>query len=183
MYQNFDDPWHQSEEQNNQYSYSRLISLLNIKRFGINSVVEFGCGLGYYTKMISDIGSVSVRGIDISETAISKAKTNFPHLDFAVDQVQNIDNYKDYDAVLFAEIVWYILDDINLIFEKMSKNMKGKYFLNNLVFYKGHQQYGREYFTSLKEFIDFVPFTLIGHSEATTVDSDTVETSSIFLIE
>lgn len=104
MYQRFPDPWHQSEFRNNIFSYSRNAAILHMKNFGINRVVEFGCGLGYYTKMLSDAG-FDVLGVDMSQTAIEKAPKNFPKLKFKVDQIENIQSYSDYDCFLLAEIV------------------------------------------------------------------------------
>ncbi len=40
----------------------------------------------------------------------------------------------------------------------MKEKMKGKYFIHNLVFYKGQQEYGNQYFTNLDEFIKVLPF-------------------------
>jgi len=182
MYQKFDDPWHQSNIVDVGGGFSRLATIVNIKKFGIKSVVEFGCGFGYYANFISQYTKARVKGIDISSTAIEKARSLYPSIEFGVDKIQNIETYTEYESVLFAEITWYILDDINMIFEKMLKHFSGKYFLHNLVFYKGQQKYGTEYFTNLKEFIDYVPFKLVGYAEATTVDSDTTETSTIFEI-
>lgn len=184
MYQRFPNPWLQESEQHNVNSYSRNIAIINLRLFKIGSVVEFGCGLGYFTNLIfQNIQDIKIKGIDVSPTAINKAKYLWPHLDFEVDKVQNIEKYANYDAVLFGEIMWYILDDLDGIFKKMMRNFRGKYFLNNLVFYKGQQQYGNKFFTNLKEFIEFVPFKLLGYSEATTVNDDTIETSTIFKIE
>ncbi|MFN6039949.1 MAG: hypothetical protein ACK452_15880, partial [Bacteroidota bacterium] len=76
----------------------------------------------------------------------------------------------------------YILPELNKLFEALNKNFKGKYLIVNQVFYKGTQKYGTEYFTNLNEFIEFVPFTLIGKCEATTINDSTIETSTIFKI-
>ena len=183
MYQNFDDPWHQASSNYNANSYSRNFSILNIRKYKIKSLVEFGCGLGYYTNLLHKSTGIKIIGIDISPTAIDKAKKLWPDLDFAVDKIQNLKNYSKYEAILFAEITWYILTDLDDIFKQMLCNFNGKYFLHNLVFYKGQQKYGTQFFTNLKEFIDYVPFKLIGCAEATTVDSDSIETSTIFKIE
>ena len=71
---------------------------------------------------------------------------------------------------------------IDRIFDIMKKKLKGKYFIHNLVFYKGQQKYGNEYFTSLKEFISFCPFKLVGKVEIDICGNDCFETSSIFKI-
>ena len=68
------------------------------------------------------------------------------------------------------------------IFKKMSIKLKGKYFIHNLVFYKGQQKYGNDYFKNLDEFIDFCPFELIAKVEIDIKNTNTIETSSIFKI-
>ncbi|MBI1829553.1 MAG: methyltransferase domain-containing protein [Thaumarchaeota archaeon] len=184
MYQKFEDPWNQTLDIHNAYSYSRNCAIINLCRYKIKSVVEFGCGLGYFTNLIKqNIPSIKIKGIDISKEAIKKAKKNWPKLDFEVNNVRNIEKYSKYNAMLFAEIMWYILDDLDMIFGKMLNHFEGKYFLCNLVFYKGQQKYGTEYFTNLKELIEYVPFQMIGHCEATTTDTDAIETSTIFMIK
>ena len=64
----------------------------------------------------------------------------------------------------------------------MKEHFKGKYLIVNQVFYKGSQKYGTEYFTSLQEFIEYVPFELLGQCEATLQTDSTIETSTIFKI-
>jgi SAM-dependent methyltransferase len=183
MYQKFPDPWHQSEVARNAHSYSRNITTLNILRYNIKSVVEFGCGYGHNANLIYEATGAKIKGVDISPTAINKARQLFPHLDFAVDTVDNIEAYREYDGVLFAEITWYILNSLDSILDKLLLHFHGKYFLHNLVFYHGGQEYGREYFTNLKEFINYVPFKLLASSECFEAGNNTYETASIFKIE
>lgn len=184
MYARFEDPWHQSEKDYNLMSKSRWSTILNIRKYEINSLVEFGSGLGHYTHMISSQTAARVTGVDISPTAVKKASARYPQDRFAVDTVKNVRAYRDRDAVLFAEITWYILDDLKTVFAEMLDSFRGKHFLHNLVFYKGTQRYGREFFTTFEEFAAFCPFKLLEHSSSTTSDpASTIETSSIFLIE
>ncbi|MCU0355332.1 MAG: class I SAM-dependent methyltransferase [Cytophagales bacterium] len=180
MYRKFDNPWTQVQQPN---PYARQAGILHLQKYGIRSVVECGSGLGYYSDMIHRNTGIVPKGIDISPTAVEKAKTLFPHLDFRVDLVQNLRDYRDCEAVLFAEITWYVLPDLDSLFQEMFTHFAGKYFINNLVFYKGTQKYGTEYFTSLREFIDYVPFKMLAYCEATTAEDSTIETSSIFRIE
>lgn len=53
--------------------------------------------------MIQQAGA-TVLGIDISDTAVTKARARFPRLEFKVDSVTDIAAYPDFDAILFAEI-------------------------------------------------------------------------------
>lgn len=65
----------------------------------------------------------------------------------------------------------------------MKKRMQGKYFIHNLVFYKGeNQKYGKDYFNNLDEFIQFCPFDLLAKTEIDIQSSNTIETSAIFKI-
>lgn len=182
MYKDFDDPWHQSEQRVALESYSRWATILHIRRFGIKSLVECGAGLGSFTHLIGKETGARVTGIDISETAVRKARDRYPDLRFEIDTVDKLSSYRDHDAVLFAEITWYLLDQFDSLLELLRRDFGGKYFLHNLVFYKGGQQYGREYFTTLDEFIARVPFPLVARMEGTTADMDTIETSTVFQI-
>ena len=183
MYQKFDDPWHQSED-----GYfddlSRKIVAHFIKQYQITSSVEFGCGLGKTMNFIQKETNIDTLGIDISETAIKKAKEKYPDMSFEVNNIENILDYSQYQSFFFSEITWYLLEDklLDRVFEKMKNNLSGKYFIHNLVFYKGQQKYGNNYFTNLKEFLEFCPFKLLTKVEINNVDCDSSGTSSIFLI-
>jgi len=180
MYSEFTDPWMQSSQPN---KYSRMAGIIHLKNFGIKSVLECGCGLGYYAQWIKNETQITPKSVDLSPVAIEKAKTLFPDLDFEVaDITKDLAQYKAYEAVLLSEIVWYILPDLKGIFEELSKSFKGKYLMVNQVFYKGSQKYGTEYFTNLDEFIKYVPFELLGRCEATTIHDSTIETATIFRI-
>ncbi|MCU0447104.1 MAG: class I SAM-dependent methyltransferase [Microscillaceae bacterium] len=180
MYAKFDDPWMQSNQPN---KYSRTAGIIHLKNFQIKSVLECGCGLGYYADWIFRETGIVPHSVDVSEVAIQKAKTLFPNLHFEVaDITSDLAKFKAVDCVMFAEIVWYILPQLPDIFRVLAQEFKGKYLLVNQVFYKGSQKYGTEYFTNLAEFINYVPFELQGQCEATTVGESTIETSTIFKI-
>jgi SAM-dependent methyltransferase len=180
MYSKFSDPWTQSTQPN---KYSRMAGIIHLKNLNINSILECGCGLGYYADWINRETKIIPKSIDISPIAIEKAKKLFPHLDFEVADISTeLQKYANYDCVILSEIIWYILPELKKIFEKLEHYFKNKYLIVNQVFYKGTQKYGNEYFTNLNEFINYVPFTLIGQCEATTINDSTIETSTIFKI-
>ena len=83
MYQDFDEPWDQIEIGQRATFMTIGIHLLRRVReaTGASRVVELGCGLGHYAKRISELG-YEVLGLDISETAIGKAKENFEEVKF-----------------------------------------------------------------------------------------------------
>ncbi|BBH54077.1 methyltransferase domain-containing protein [Fluviispira sanaruensis] len=181
MYQNIEDSWFQS---NIIESISRQIKLINLRKFGVRSAIEYGCGLGYFTNEIKKNTNCLITGVDISKTDIDKAKVLFPDVQFMVDEVTNIKNYAHSEAIIFAEITWYILDEIDKIFEIMLQYLPNKFFFQNLTFYQGgEQKYGRNYFTTLEEFIKYCPFKLIEKVEVTPSDAQkTIETHAVFKI-
>ena len=181
MYQIFEDPWKQSLIKD---SISRQIVINYIKKFNIKNIIEFGCGLGHTANFIQLNTGIKILGIDISKTSINKAKIKYPDLDFKVDNTNNILKYDKFQCFFFSEITWYLLENkmIDKIFESMKKELKGKFFIHNLSFYRGNQKYGNEYFKNLEEFISFCPFDNIGKVEIDLKENKTIETSSIFRI-
>jgi trans-aconitate methyltransferase len=180
MYTKFSDPWTQSTQPN---KYSRMAGILHLQNFKLGSVLECGCGLGYYADWIHRQTGLVPKSVDLSPVAIEKARSLFPHLDFEVaDIAVDLPKYTAYECVMLSEIIWYILPDLPQLFATLEQHFKGKYLLVNQVFYKGSQKYGTEYFTNLAQFIAYVPFELLGQCEATTVADTTIETSTIFRI-
>lgn len=183
MYRDYEDPWMQSQQPNR---YSRKMAIMNIKRYNIRSIVEYGCGLGYYADWIHRETGIVCKSIDISETAIKKAKQKFPLLDFSIGNIKDLGKLpgkENIDCILLADITWMILPDLNFINKELLKHFRGKYLINNFVTYKGTQKYGLDYFSTTKEYIDFMPFKLIGWGEATTEDDHNIDSTTIFKIE
>ena len=183
MYQQFDDPWNQSKE-GVFNDLSRNIVAYYFKKYQIESSVEFGCGLGNTMNYLHSQTEIDMLGIDISETCIKKARLRFPDLSFKVDNIRNILNYSRYQCFFFSEITWCLLEDklLDNIFTIMKENLTGKYFIHNLVFYKGQQKYGNDYFANLEDFIEFCPFKLLTKVEINTLSYDVTNTSCIFKI-
>jgi 2-polyprenyl-3-methyl-5-hydroxy-6-metoxy-1,4-benzoquinol methylase len=79
LYQNCEEPWNQVDGEifrTDKYAILNLIAKYNCK-----NVMEIGCGLGSFTQRIFDLG-VNVTGIDVSQTAIKKAKEKHPGINF-----------------------------------------------------------------------------------------------------
>lgn len=75
MYAKFDDPWMQSQQSN---QYARNAGIIHLKNFKINTLLECGCGLGYYANWIHQATGITPTSVDISAEAIRKAKNKFP---------------------------------------------------------------------------------------------------------
>lgn len=180
MYKDCDDPWMQSEQPN---KYARSAAFWHIRNFHIKRILECGSGLGYYSDWIRKETGIIPIGLDVSETSVVKARELFPDLVFEqADISKDLHKYTDVDCVLFSEIMWYILPQLDGILEDLKAHFSGKYLLVNQVFYKGSQKYGREYFTTMRELHDYFGFEVLAQCEATTVNDSTIETSSLMLI-
>jgi 2-polyprenyl-3-methyl-5-hydroxy-6-metoxy-1,4-benzoquinol methylase len=84
LYQSFDDPWHQSISVHTDDT-RRKIALdwpQRLKNNGnVEKIIELGCGFGHFTERLRRQG-FSVTGVDISKTAIEKAKVINPDCSF-----------------------------------------------------------------------------------------------------
>ena len=131
--------------------------------------------------------TIDVSGIDISSTAIKKAKKQFPQLDFRVgeaNQLKEMYMLDKYDAIVLGEVLWYILDDLEQFILMLKREFRG-YLIINQVFYKaGVQKYGTEYFTNQEEMIKYIGLDCVVKNMSMTLDHETsYETHTVFKCE
>jgi len=173
MYQDYHDPWEQTTREN--YRSEKIIAIYLLKRIGAKKVIELGCGLGCYTQMIKNAG-FAVLGIDISPTAINKAKQKHPNCTFQVSDILDFNIYREYkpDAIIMAEITWYILDQLDAFINFLRTEMPDVYLIHLLTTYpQGVQKYGVDKFTNLEEMMSYFnmnynEFGKIGYPEGDT---------------
>jgi hypothetical protein len=149
MYRDFDDPWVQTANEEN--ASEKVAGLNVIKQLNLNTVVEFGSGLGVYTNQISKIYD-NVVGIELSETAIEKAKKRYPHLMFRQGEFPDFDYLLEAqpDCIVMAEITWYILPRLEEFLNFMKVKLPETWLLHTLMTYPPEtQSYGKEYFSDL----------------------------------
>ena len=88
---------------------------------GCGSVIELGCGEGYFTEKISEDCSKLVC-LDVSETAIARAMKRTCIPDYVVGDFtkDGVIPEKDYDVAVAGEVFYYIKeDDIPKVLEKI----------------------------------------------------------------
>jgi SAM-dependent methyltransferase len=78
------------------------------------AVLDVGSGTGFYVDLWKDLGVKSLTGSDLTQTAISRLKREFPdvgfvHLDIGDSQVQLRSDR--FDAVSALDILFHIVDD------------------------------------------------------------------------
>lgn len=151
MYRDHDDPWHQSSRE--AFSSEKAVAVNLLRRVGARRVIEVGCGLGYFTRRLADAG-LEVLGLDVAPTAIAKAvaRHGAANCRFQVADVLDPRPYQDFrpDAVVMAEVTWYILDQIPAYLQLLRQHAGGGHLIHLLNTYPtGQQKYGADRFTDL----------------------------------
>ena len=134
MYRHSTDiPWHQDKTS---YSVFSDIDLAILRQYRYNSICEVGCGLGFFTnRLAQELGSegniVRVTGIDISPTAVAKARTLFPHQNFVTGDLtcERPLPGEQFDLVVIKELLWYICHKLTDFMKNIMDMIRGDGFL------------------------------------------------------
>jgi ubiquinone/menaquinone biosynthesis C-methylase UbiE len=101
-----------------------------------DSILELGCGTGKNTQWLAEQCNKLI-GLDFSEEMIAKAKQKIP-LDKIVLKQQNLEDEWDINkgsiALVSCSLVLEHIEDLNLIFKKVSEVLKnkGEFYLGEL---------------------------------------------------
>ena len=151
MYQDFDDPWEQSDGE--EWASEKAVALNLIEKIGAERVLELGCGLGHYSERIRGLG-VEVLGVDVAETAVAKAQKAYPDCTFAAGDVLDFWIYREFDPdlIVMAEVTWYVLEKLDRFLTFARSELPETKIVHLLTTYPaGVQQYGKDYFTNLEQ--------------------------------
>ncbi len=155
MYRDFDDPWEQTAREAD--ALDKTIGVELLKKYGHQRPLEYGCGLGQYTaRLYDELGAAA--GLDISDTAIAKARQRYSGPLFFVGDILDQLPIRAFepDSIVFAEITWYVLESLAAFKEVSCQALHGKGFLHTLTTYPpGRQAYGADYFKNLEEIMDY----------------------------
>src|SRR3989339_134807 len=111
------DPWGTTK-----FAHERARLRLTEKMLGhnqFNHALDLGCGEGIFTKIIKQ-HAILVDAIDISLSAISRAKQRCAGVDFTVGDIRNFKFFGNYDLIVCLEVIYYLdLEDQKNILQKM----------------------------------------------------------------
>lgn len=85
-----------------------------------SSVIEIGCGTG---DLLAGLDPERGVGIDISPKMVEAAREKFPHLQFEIGDLEDLQIEEKFDYVVLVETIGHV-DDIQLAFKKLHKVCK-----------------------------------------------------------
>ena len=85
-------------------------------------VLDYGCGSGIYSKILSKKGA-NVKGFDISEEMLKIARKDNPHIEFRQGSGYNIPFKEQFDIVV-APLVIHYMGAWNKVFREVSRVLK-----------------------------------------------------------
>lgn len=116
-----DDPWGLSWRPTQLYRYGRMLSelsrVMEDRGSRCETIVDIGCATGEFTSMLAKLPgcheSTRIVGMDLSETAINRARTKFPSLEFAVGgATEAAEEFRaSADLVCCLEVIYYVSED------------------------------------------------------------------------
>ncbi len=107
IFKTLKDPWN---FESSPYEQERLKLLLDeVARCSPGSVLEVGCAEGVFTSMLSTMTD-RVVGIDVSPTAVARARERCPGVTFMTTSLDSFDAAEKFDVVVCAETLYYIQD-------------------------------------------------------------------------
>ena len=98
-----------------------LVELLRPKNG--ERILDLGCGTGYLTSLIAASGA-TVIGIDNSIEMVTKAKTEYPNLEFQVQSATDFHFDEHFDAIFSNAVLHWILEKekaVDCIYENLKR--------------------------------------------------------------
>jgi SAM-dependent methyltransferase len=103
------------EENERAYSEARATFLSLCQQEKINftdaRVLEIGCGTGFYTKILSEVGVKQYVGFDITDILFAQLKQEFPAAQFRKGNVSQDEIEGEYDVIVMVDVTQHITND------------------------------------------------------------------------
>lgn len=115
-------PWHQDKEAESWIGDMAVHMIAPFSDF--DSGLEIGCGMGYFANRVAPFCR-KFTGIDVSPTAVQKAKDLFGHIRFEVGDITSEDfGFKNQDFVMVKDLLWYVFPKIGQVIKNLSEAVK-----------------------------------------------------------
>jgi len=116
-----------------------------------------GCGLGHFANRLRKY-TPHVLGIDVAETAIKKAKEQYPDCEYVAADFLNFEVIEKFrpDVIILHEMTWYVLPKLERFLKHIKEHLPNIYLIQLLVTYPpGVQKHGTEYFTDYEGILKY----------------------------
>lgn len=108
LYRAHEDPWGLRVSPFTQYRYLALLERLAAFT-PCDTLLDVGCGEGLFTRYLTGVAA-NVVGIDLSATAIERARHTVRQADFHCIPLQDFQPTRHFDVVVAAEMLYYTHD-------------------------------------------------------------------------
>ncbi len=192
LYSHESDPWGQMGNDDRlkaYYAYSRKKLAEAIQRLWANSVtqykvLEIGCGFGCVSQYLNDCLSprAAVSGMDISLTAINKARSLFPSIKFIQGNIcaGNFVATEKYETVIMCQILWYVLEALPNTMKNIGRILPPSGYLVFSNAFLKEQKYGREIIDGFDGLLGYI---LQNHTEQYRVIYAQIDYSGEYLFD
>ena len=131
----------------------------------------------------------SAVGIDVSQTAIQKARNINPDSVFIQSEFSDFQTLQmfDFDIYLMAEISWYVLDDLDAFIKNIrnqSEQRNRPVFLIHILstYAPGVQKYGTDKFTNLDEILAYFKLDYLEVGSIQTPRNDDANSQGTYFV-
>jgi SAM-dependent methyltransferase len=76
---------------------------------GSASVLDIGCGSGFYTQLLRDLGVKSYRGLDITDVLFPSLREKYPHFEFVEMDIASDELEGEFDLIIMIDVVEHIV--------------------------------------------------------------------------
>ena len=116
LYSRARDPW---GLQYSPFAMQRYLGLIEIisQVAPCNAILDVGCGEGVFTKYLTGFAQ-EVVGIDVSPTAIERAKERAPRASFHCVALEDFHAERRFDLVVAVEMLYYV-ESVDAVLEKL----------------------------------------------------------------
>lgn len=114
------DPWNMDSDLE-QFRFERTNRIIRAQFPQVGSLLEIGCGEGHQSEVLRPL-CTSLHGIDVSATAVERAKARLPDASFAACDIFAQPWGRErgrFDLVVAAEVLYYV-SDIRRTIEEMN---------------------------------------------------------------
>ena len=123
-YKYFIGKWDYIENQS--IRYNKIVEHVNYCNINNPKILDLGCGFGSLCKYLNEDDFSSLLGVDLSDTAIAKAKKKeYSNSNFIIAVIQKVETNEKFDIIILNEVIYY-LDDYLVALSNFSKFFKNE---------------------------------------------------------